>query len=458
MSDIRTLGWVGGGVVLEGAVGCLVAFLLSRATNLTHVETGAAAGLGASAILRQRFADIGSTGVGVVYFYDRIRGLIQRTVARRAASRYAIWKSAARSSLLAANKVQELGQRLVSFVSAVGGDDVHAAAEGVTNLLKVKTVLEETGTNAEEKLDGLLELARDFDALVVVRDLYCEITGQPFERIGKRAWVIAGTAAFVACAAVAALVVSNAGTLRVGRAVLRQPLRLHHLLFIAERAETATHVSSRTRADGVYVIVKVLLGNESSAPVLVGPSDFSLQTMHGDVVRPARSPAAVLRDPIRKSPLNTEERQTGLLAFDVPPDELKGLQLRITAPGGPPQGAPSGEEGRIDLNLKSSAPPLLAKSFRGGAEPGVRIGFVSAPRQVRHIAVDARRRCRFSGTSVVQPDGGFLVRAPSGLQMRGHFISSVEATGDLLPPRLPRHDPCLPKLRKPIGWTAQARP
>jgi hypothetical protein len=457
-SDAQTLALVGVGVAFEGAVGCAAAFGLSEVTNLPPAATGLIAGLSASTILRQRFADIGGTGIGVVYFYDRVRGLIQRTVARRAASRYAVWRSATTRCILKADKVQELGKRVRAFVSAKEDEDVNAAAESVTNALKIQAVLDEKETTDEDKLDGLLELAKEFDALVVVRVLYREIEGEPFEQVPRRTWAIVGIAGVcVLGVGITAWLLLKGGPSGPLEGALGQPLRLQRVLYVAQRAETATHVGARTRADGVYVIVKILVGNESSAPVPLDPSHFSVETQNGDIHRPARSPAAVLPDPLKRMSLTPEDRQTGVIAFDVPADELNGLELRIDAPGVPQNGTPK-QAGVVDLKIPSAGPPLLKKVFHGGAERGVRISFVTTGRRVSRIAVSGRKRCGFRDTAAVRGDGHFLSRAPTGLLLRGRFLSTVEATGDLVPPQQPQVDPCMTKLKKSVGWTAQAPP
>src|SRR5688572_21552152 len=106
------------GLLLEGAFGCLAAFLLDNFTDLQPAVTGLAAGLSAPTILRQRFAQVDGIPLGVAYFYERTRKLVDRTLDRRARRAYVRWLSAVKETLFEHNKLTELGARLNEYLAS----------------------------------------------------------------------------------------------------------------------------------------------------------------------------------------------------------------------------------------------------------------------------------------------------------------------------------------------------
>lgn len=441
------------GVIIEGGFGCLAAYALTKlAPDLSSELAGLCGGLGAATILRQRFAEVNGTAVGIAYAYDRTREYVNKALAHRSATRYAAWKGRVKTELVEAGKVQELADQLDAYIRDIWKDDAVAALSALSRISRARA---ETETSDREKLDALLESAREFGANEVVRRLYCEATGEPVRRpIGWRA--------FIACVAVAVTVVTLVALApfdREGkpREVKRgEPLRIQEVNYNVQTVETAARVGEQTRADEIYVILEVLVDNESPAPVRIDRANFSVKTPD-DEIRPAKAPSKVLDHSLQRIRMKPEEREVAVLAFNVPRDDLGGLRLVVEGHDGSRDGAAEAE-GLIDLGLTSDLPPVVHKAFRGRTEGGLRVRFRSAPGRVEQIILRGRRECTLTiEAAALDDDRSFSQRHRTGVVVRGTFTSTIEVTGQILQPKKGGRRRCISRTAVD-GWSARAQP
>lgn len=460
-ADGRSLAlWVFG-LVLEGGAGCLAAFGIDTATTgLSPELVGVAGGLGAPALLRQRFAQLNGIPLGVAYFYERGRGLIDRALDRRGRRLYSRWRSkVAKELLLGHNQLQELGDRLLGYVSDVEDvDDAATDAKRLAAAVTIQRALDDPGED-EKKMKQLLDLAhQQYDADGVVDDVFRDATGRSLRApvVTPRRFATASVAFVV----IAALIVATSPfdddrplpPIEVG---VGQPLRLENgVNYIVKKVQTVRQIEPQAVADGVYVILELQLDNESPRARPVKPSAFAVETPGGGVLTPARKPATVLQSSLTPLRLPPEARATRLLAFDVPRNELEGSKLRIDAAA-----EAESRDGAIDLRLRDDRPPIQKKVFHGGTTSGVpvlQLSFRTRADKVYDIAIRGPRSCRVTNGKAAAPAGEFAYMHRNGIVISGRLVTSLEAAGRVTQ-KVAHRRRCIRRGRT-VGWQAQARP
>ena len=442
-------------VLGEGAVACGLAVGIDAATKFPPAVVGVVAGFGTPTILHQRF--VSGTDWGLERLYLMFGQWVDETLEDRSGRRYSAWVPGKLfPTLLEHHQLSQLAERLDIYVTEKFRANKVRKVKAVQ---RIDQVLADTDAGEEKQLKALIKLARELEAHGVLKDLY---RGLIEARAARRRRMVR-----IAIAAAVLLTVGGVVVLAVwqpfedGLGVLKVKAPRSLLLYGHRYRVTAmetTGVVAGHAADKTYLLLKMLVGNESDKAVRMDVSEFSLQTPSGEVQHPVR--AQELAPRLVKADFKPDDRKRGILAFDVSRDDLGDLTLGVQPPPQKNRDTPTPRSGLIELRLSKSSPHLLPKSFHGrGGRKRLRVAFQITPRLVKRIVIRGRRGrlCRPTGTAAVHRDGRFRYEDSNGLTFRGRFLSTLQAHGDVSQPRGRKRARCLTQRRR-LRWSALARP